>query len=302
MKSNSKTRGSHIKIKATFKHTEPPKGVQIIRDHLVANVRNQFSPELVEKNEILMLSPLMLSPEEYDKLRLRKKEYREKLVQGFIEGFIDGFAERFSGLDLQLKIELPLDNATGSEVFEVTSRNRVLKKHTIAIPSVTLDTNVIFEHWKQRPKAAIVEKLLELGDIGQIDLCVTSRIREDIPKPSLSDEIDIRLKQDGIREIGSIIRIGHWRPGQDMPGSTKFQEVVDSLPDAPNRQKKKPPDWRDWDHVQAHYLSERDVFLTWDGGILNAAPHFKEKLGIVIMEPEEYLRYHKRQIESKSFR
>ena len=296
MKSYSKTRGSHIKIKATFKHTEPPKGVQIIRDHLVANVRNQFSPELVEKNEILMLSPLMLSPEEYDKLRLRKKEYREKLVQDCI----DIFTKKFSGLDLQLKIKLPLDNATGSEVFEVTSRNKVLKKHTIAIPSVTLDTNVMWEHWKQQPGAAIVEKLLELGAFGQIDLCVTSRIREDIPDPPLSDEIDIRLKEAGIREIGSIIRIGCWRPGLDMPGSTKFQEAVNSIPNAPNRPRKKRPDWRDWDHLQAHYLSERDVFLTWDKGILNAARHFKEKLGIVIMDPEEYLQSCKGQIPSKS--
>ena len=85
-----------------------------------------------------------------------------------------------------------------------------------------------------------------------------------------------------------------------MAGSTKFQEVVNSLPDDPNRPRKKRPDWRDWDHLQAHYLNERDVFLTWDKGILNAARHFKEKLGIVIMEPKEYLRHCKGQIESKS--
>ena len=291
MKSYSKTRKSDIKIKVVFKHTKPPKGVQIIRDHLASNVRKQFSSELVEKNEILMLPP-----EEHEKRRLERKQYREKLVQTPI----DIFTERFPGLDIHFKIKLPLDNATGSEVFEVTSRNKVLKKHTIAIPSVTLDTNVMWEHWKQQPGAAIVEKLLELGSFGQIDLCVTSRIREDIPDPPWSDKIDTRLKQDGIREIGAIIRTGCWRPGWDMAGSTKFQQAVNSLPDDPNRPNRKRPDWRDWDHLQAHYLNERDVFLTWDKGILNAARHFKEKLGIVIMKPEEYLRHCKGQIASKS--
>ena len=48
------------------------------------------------------------------------------------------------------------------------------------------------------------------------------------------------------------------------------------------------------------HLNERDVFITWDNGILNADRHFKEKLGIVIMEPKEYLRHCKGQIESKS--
>jgi hypothetical protein len=246
---------------------------------------------LVEKNEILMLPP-----EEHEKRRLERKQYREKLVQTPI----DIFTERFPGLDIHFKIKLPLDNATGSEVFEVTSRNKVLKKHTIAIPSVTLDTNVMWEHWKQQPGAAIVEKLLELGSFGQIDLCVTSRIREDIPDPPWSDKIDTRLKQDGIREIGAIIRTGCWRPGWDMAGSTKFQQAVNSLPNDPNRPNRKRPDWRDWDHLQAHYLNERDVFLTWDNGILKAARHFKEKLGIVIMKPEEYLRHCKGQIASKS--
>ena len=291
MKPDSKTRRSDIKIKLVFKHTEPPKGLQIIRDHLASNVRKQFSSELVEKNEILMLPP-----EEHEKRRLERKQYREKLVQTPI----DIFTERFPGLDIHFKIKLPLDNATGSEVFDVISRNKVLERHTIAIPSVTLDTSVMLEHWKQQPKSEIVENLVELGRIGQIDLGVASRIREDIPAPPLSDEIDIRLKEAGIREIGSIIRIGHWRPGQDMPGSTKFQEAVNSLPDDPNLPKRKRPDWRDWDHLQAHYLSERDVFLTWDNGILKAARHFKEKLGIVIMKPEEYLRLCKREIASKS--
>ena len=56
----------------------------------------------------------------------------------------------------------------------------------------------------------------------------------------------------------------------------------------------KAPDWRDWDHLHAHYLRRRDVFLTWDGGILDCADELKGKLDIVVMRPEEYLEQHER--------
>ena len=209
--------------------------------------------------------------------------------------------QKFPGPRPNFKFKFPMDNLTGSEVFDVISKDSVWKwkKNTIVVPSATLDTSVMLEHWKEQPKSEIVENLLEFARSGQLDLCVTARIREDIPRQPLSDRIN-ELPELGVREIGSIIRISCWRIGFDILGSTKFQDVIDSLSETSSQPRRKRPDWRDWDHVQAHYLNERDVFLTWDKGILNAAPHLKEKLGIVIMKPEDYLQHCKKQIEPRS--
>ena len=45
----------------------------------------------------------------------------------------------------------------------------------------------------------------------------------------------------------------------------------------------------DWDHIHGHYLKGRDVFLTWDRPLLDAAPELKAQLGIVVMKPEDFL-------------
>ena len=290
------TKVHNCKISIVMSELGIPDNLQKIINHLAANYWKRFSPELVESNEILMITP-----EEHDKQRLMRKEYVEKAIQGTTDVFVNSHLWRmdlFTGLDIEL--ELVVKYSTGLRVLNyVISKDKVLEKKIIVVPSVTLDTSVIVEYLEKYGKVAVVESLLELAQNGRLDLCVTGRIREDIPRQPLSERIN-ELPELGIREMGSIIRTGHWRPGRDTAGSTKFQEAIDSLPDDPSRPSRKRPDWRDWDHVQTHYLNRRDVFLTWDKGILNAAPHLKEKLGIVIMKPEDYLRHYKNQVESKS--
>ena len=289
------TKVNKLKIRLVMSEFKTPDNLQKIINRLAASSREHFSPELVKKNEILMIAP-----EEHDKQRLMRKEYVEKAIQGTTDVFVNSHLWRmdlFTGLDIEL--ELVVKYSTGSRVLNyVISKDKVLKKKIIVVPSVTLDTSVIVEYLEKYGKVAVVESLLELAQNGRLDLCVTGRIREDIPRQPLSERIN-ELPELGIREMGSIIRTGHWRPGRDTAGSTKFQEAIDSLPDDPSRPTKKRPDWRDWDHVQTHYLNGRDVFLTWDKGILNAAPHLKGKLGIVIMKPEDYLQHCKKQIEPR---
>jgi len=50
-----------------------------------------------------------------------------------------------------------------------------------------------------------------------------------------------------------------------------------------------PPDWRDWDHLHAHYLQDRDIFITWDGAILAIAADLQREFGIIVLPPETYL-------------
>ena len=155
--------------------------------------------------------------------------------------------------------------------------------------TVTLDTNIIQEYWKQRTRVAIVEALLDLAKDGLIDLAVTRRIYEDVPCSPLADRID-GLRESGINLTGSVFRLDvSALDFGDMLGSDTAGDAFKSMDDQLVRQGQSVPDWRDWDHVHGHFLSGRDVFLTWDKAILRVAPQLKAKLEIVVMQPEEFM-------------
>ena len=164
------------------------------------------------------------------------------------------------------------------------------------LPTATLDTNIPFELWQEGPRRGVVDRLMDLASALPMSLRVTGRIREDVPRAPLADRID-ELPELGIDLMGSVIRYGQWDADADTLGSARFEEVRETMvdrsgatPGGPGN----PPDWRDWDHLHAHYLRRRDVFLTWDGGILDRADELKGKLDIVVMRPEEYLEQHER--------
>jgi len=158
---------------------------------------------------------------------------------------------------------------------------------------LTLDTNVIMEHWKNQKNASIVEKLLELAINGNIDLAITSRIHEDVPNLPLSERIN-QLEILHINEIPSVTRLDYWKIGRDILGDDIFINCVKSIIEELAKGNQKPPDWRDFDHLHAHFLLKRDAFLTWDKGILNISSILNEKLGIVIMCPEKFLKSYSR--------
>ena len=152
-------------------------------------------------------------------------------------------------------------------------------------PTATLDTNVLIEFWRDQHKAETTAALLNLAEDTQVFLAVTSRINADIPDMPLAGRIN-ELPELNVGRIGSVFRLGVSRLGVDMLASDRFVDVMESIKDNLRR---KPPDWRDWDHLHGHFLARRDVFLTWDGPILDAASELKSMLGIVVMKPEEFL-------------
>ena len=155
--------------------------------------------------------------------------------------------------------------------------------------TVTLDTNVVQEYWHQREKVAVVDELLGLAEEGHIDLAVTRRIHDDIPCPPLADRIN-ELSKIGVRMTGSVFRIGQSvLNGPDMLGSETAMDAFDSVINNLALQGQSAPDWRDWDHLHGHYLLKRDVFLTWDKGILRVASKMKEQLSMAIMKPENFI-------------
>jgi hypothetical protein len=153
---------------------------------------------------------------------------------------------------------------------------------------LTLDTNLLLEYWKDQDKRDVVETLLRLKMEGKVDLAVTSRVREDVPFPPLTNNLE-RLGELGIDETGAVARLGYWVLGRDFLGDEVFDGFFPTAEKLAIKHGKKPPDWRDWDHIHTHYLLKRDVFLTWDEGIVCLANEMRTRFGIEIMKPEVFL-------------
>jgi hypothetical protein len=153
---------------------------------------------------------------------------------------------------------------------------------------VTLDTSVLQEYWKGQEKRPIVERLLALAQERGIDLAVTARIHEDIPYEPRASMINA-LPDIGLQKTGSVTRLGSWELGRDQAGSHEFATFVDELESARKEGDPKLPDWRDWDHLHAHMLQGRTVFLTWDGEILEASDALRDRFGIRVEAPEDFL-------------
>ena len=159
----------------------------------------------------------------------------------------------------------------------------------MTVPKLTLDTNLLIEYWKRQKKMDTVENLLELAKFGKVDLAVTRRIRQDIPRPALSEKLN-DLPELKIEETGSIARFGYWLlDGREMFGDKTFDDFLSSATELAKQRGKTPPDWRDWDHLHAHYLLQRDVFLTWDDGIVCLSKELKDNFDINVSRPDEYL-------------
>ena len=215
-----------------------------------------------------------------------------KEMQSVLLKNINGTVPKSQTIRPDIRIGIYIPDPRGAKIsIYAEAKGKVLVDRIIKLPTVTLDTNVVREWWEEQRNAEHVKKLLDLSENLQIDLAVTGRIRNDIPRPPLAERID-ELPNLNIRDLGSIIRFGHWKAGIDVAGNNEFREFLDS----PSFTKKfelmneeKRPDWRDWDHVHTHYRHERDFFLTWDKKILHFASELQDRLGIIVMKPEEYL-------------
>ncbi|MCY4108572.1 MAG: hypothetical protein OXG11_06045, partial [Chloroflexi bacterium] len=149
-------------------------------------------------------------------------------------------------------------------------------------PKVTIDACIPQELWKTQDRASVVTSLLDLARDASVDLAITTRVDQDIPNMPLSARIR-ELPEIGVQRIGAPFRLNLSKlGGDDVLASTGFGEVRDSIEAELERRglsKQNRPDWRDWDHLEGHYLANRDVFLTWDGDILGIASQLKARLG-----------------------
>jgi hypothetical protein len=99
-----------------------------------------------------------------------------------------------------------------------------------------------------------------------------------------------RLHELGIEETGSVTRADYWVLGRDQLGSDDFVDFEHELKERAATTGAKVPGWEDLDHLHAHFLQKRDVFLTWDKAILRLADELKGRFGIVVLRPDGFLR------------
>jgi hypothetical protein len=107
------------------------------------------------------------------------------------------------------------------------------------VQRLTLDTMLLQDYWKQRPRRAVTEPLLELARAGGVDLAVTARIREDVPNEPLATEVN-RLSQLKVEETGSITRLGYWVLGRDRLGRMSLRRMSKSWTPAVARARRSP--------------------------------------------------------------
>ncbi len=297
------TKQNNIEISITLENRQPD-GIKLeyhkqIQDIVLKDVYSQIEKALgrpVTPAE-LTCPPLSIPLSEFKKVNQIEEDYELAVAEGQLNHyltFIDENIPEDQTTRPDIRIFLYIPSRRGSRMFIYAESNGiVLIDDIFKSPTVTLDTNVVREWWENRSKVEHVETLIELGKKFEIDLAVTGRIHDDVPDQPLAAKIN-DLPNLLIDEIGAIIRIDNWKPGIDTGGITEFVNFIGSIEASGkfnSMSEKRQPDWRDWDHIHAHYRYDRNYFLTWDRGILHFQKEFEE-FGIKVMKPEDYLSQH----------
>ena len=208
----------------------------------------------------------------------------------FIQGVREQTARTGQPILPEIRITLVFPTSSTLNVLMYHAEADVVKVDCIVhLPSITLDTNEVL----RMHRGEILDPL-KLREKCPMDLAVTHRIRDDL---SLNPSEEQFLEDGYIRRIPSIMRNSYdsksrrflLNPEFDKPGSTEFLNVAESIIEGLKPTGEHPPEYLDFDHIHAHYLAGRDIFVTEDKKILKLGSQLKD-LGIRIMNFEELLR------------
>ena len=235
------------------------------------------------------------SKEEIDRLHQTWDDFRIQTITGIRDRFrqitIDN-ARNIGQVNLpDIRITLIFPTSSTLNILRYCTEDEVTKEEYIySLPSVTLDTDVFLKI--KRGKSV---DILEFRKTYLVDLAVSQRIREDI---KLRPDEEQFLSDYYIRRIPSIMRCSFdskaqrflLNPEFNKPGSTEFLKSMESIINNFFKPRgETPPGYLDWDHLHAHYLSGRDIFLTDDKKILKIKDQLNEELGTVVMNLEDFL-------------
>ena len=234
--------------------------------------------------------------QEIDRVRQACDDFRVQTIIGIRDRFrqvtIDS-ARNIGQVNLpDIRIILIFPTSNTLNILRYRTEAEVIKEEYIySLPSVTLDTNVFL-----KIKRGESVDMREFRKTYLVDLAVSQRIREDIP---LNPDEEQFLSDYYIRKIPSIMRCSFDSKAQrflinpefNKPGSTEFLKSAESIIDNFFKPRgETPPGYLDWDHLHAHYLSKRDIFLTDDKKILKIKDQLKEELGIIVMSLEDFVK------------
>lgn len=189
----------------------------------------------------------------------------------------------------EIRITLVFPTSSTISALMYHAEGEVVKVDCIYhLPSITLDTNVVL-----RMKRGEILDSWKLREKCPMDLAVTQRIRDDLSL-KLSDQQF--LADNYIRSTPSIMRNCYdskskrflLNPEFEKPGSREFLERAESIIEGFKRTGENPPEYLDFDHLHAHYMSGRDIFVTEDRKILKMSSQLRD-FGIRIMNFEDLL-------------
>ena len=172
----------------------------------------------------------------------------------------------------------------------------------MTVYQVTVDTTIPYEKLEpkeEQDRLRCVQELTRLVKEQKLELFVSRRIRNDIPRDPYASKVDALLSELRIEETGSVTRVP-FVVGQDKVACATFSEAHERYQklakqrhkERTGKRKAKVLEWADWDHLQRHYLDNRDAFLTWDCDFLSVRPELRQEFGIVVQKPEEFLNVH----------
>ena len=166
--------------------------------------------------------------------------------------------------------------------------------------AVTIDTNVFCEYIAKQDKWKEAEQVFALAEQGKIRPAATTRVWADIPNGPLRKKFESLFAKPWFRLSRAATKLDS-DTGEETDYASDFMidDFMDALKkrDRKNGRRKKIPSQNDRDHVQGHYLSRRDVFLTWDQQVLRWAEELKPRFGILAMMPEEFLKQFRKEGE-----
>lgn len=166
---------------------------------------------------------------------------------------------------------------------------------------LTLDTNCLINHFDHESATATsrdeIAQLIRYATSGRAEIVLTTRAEADLDQDK-NDERRERLKRTlaMFEVIPSVLRwdVSSW-DGGDVWADKNARVLADEIqkvlfpalaPESSTFGNK----IRDVDHLAAHVMDRRDIFVTDDGRLIQRAADLK-KLGAIVMRPPACLAY-----------
>jgi hypothetical protein len=166
---------------------------------------------------------------------------------------------------------------------------------------LTLDTNCLINHFDTQSATATsreeIAQLIRYATSGRAEIVIATRVEADLDQDK-DEERRASLKRNlaMFEVIGSVLR---WYEslwdGSDLWVDKKTHVLADEIqkvlfPGLAQDDKRFGNKLRDVDHIAAHAMAGRDIFITDDSHLNKRAEELK-KLGAVVMRPAQCVAY-----------